>query len=328
MNDALRPFSAPQLASRLRRLAALPVATLLLGTAPLLAQTSDRDDEEATAQHRVITIDSLSDLEGLEALEGLKGLGGLEALKALEGLKGLGGLAGLEGLSALRLMDCGEGEDCPSYLNLGASGGFLGVQTSALTEELRAHFGAPSETGTLVSRVIEDSPAARAGIQVGDIITSVNGERIRGRGQLGSLIRKIEGDAPADIEIIRDRRAEVVTATIEARQRATIELSGLIDQSVTHALESLDLGVIGDALSGLDFSGIANLSVGVLDEAELEDALSAITHTFESDEWKGYVTRLENLDFSELEVRMEELQERMEELGRELERKRNERRRR
>ena len=55
---------------------------------------------------------------------------------------------------------------------VGRSGhGYLGVQLMDITEELREFYGAPRDAGTLVSRVAEDSPAAAAGFEVGDVIT-------------------------------------------------------------------------------------------------------------------------------------------------------------
>jgi membrane-associated protease RseP (regulator of RpoE activity) len=278
------------------------VATLFVSL-PLAAQ----EDDDPLKRHRVITIDSLGGLEALEGLEGLAGLGGLQAL---------------------RIFDCDDGEDCPSFFSLGATGGFLGVQASSINGDLREHFGAPANAGVLVAKVVEGSPAEAAGVIVGDVIIAVNGESVHGSGQLGNLIRKIEAETPADIEVIRDHRALVLTATIQERERTTIDLADVIDQSMADALQSFDPSILNNALAEIDFKGIANLGVGTLDAEGFEEALGAISETFDSDAWQGFVTKLENLDFSELEARMEELQERMEELGEELERKREERRRR
>src|SRR5262245_15606747 len=48
------------------------------------------------------------------------------------------------------------------------AGGFLGVQLIGITPELRQHYGVPKDAGVLVGAVEADSPAAKAGIQVGD----------------------------------------------------------------------------------------------------------------------------------------------------------------
>lgn len=98
-------------------------------------------------------------------------------------------------------------------------GGFLGVGLTELTPELRAHFGVPEDAGVMVSKVVEDSPAHRAGLQVGDIISGVGGEAVASGGSLASKIRGHEDGAAATLEVWRDGRVETFTATIEERKR-------------------------------------------------------------------------------------------------------------
>jgi serine protease Do len=90
--------------------------------------------------------------------------------------------------------------------------GRLGVQTSELTPELAEYFGA-KDGGVLVARVTADSPAAKAGLKVGDVITSVNGDRVRDTSELMDELRDKEGDVT--LGIVRDKRASSVTATLD-----------------------------------------------------------------------------------------------------------------
>ncbi len=57
--------------------------------------------------------------------------------------------------------------------------GFLGVEPAELTPDLAESYGVKSDAGILVQNVSEDSPASRAGIRRGDIITSFDGVRVR-----------------------------------------------------------------------------------------------------------------------------------------------------
>src|SRR4029077_19784150 len=56
--------------------------------------------------------------------------------------------------------------------------GYLGIQLIEITPELRAHYGVARDAGVLVGGVEPDSPAAKAGIEVGDIITRDGGARL------------------------------------------------------------------------------------------------------------------------------------------------------
>ncbi len=101
---------------------------------------------------------------------------------------------------------------------IGHKGGFLGVQLTDLTPELRAHFGAPEDAGVMVSKVVADSAAERAGVKVGDVITRVNGEDVDSSMAVKHAIVQLEDGAAADLEIWRDGRVETLSANVEARE--------------------------------------------------------------------------------------------------------------
>jgi serine protease Do len=77
--------------------------------------------------------------------------------------------------------------------------GWLGVQIQNLTPEIADSLGFKSENGALVAKLESGSPAEKAGIKTGDVITTVNGAEIKdSRG----LARKIAGLAPgADVKL-------------------------------------------------------------------------------------------------------------------------------
>ena len=94
------------------------------------------------------------------------------------------------------------------------AGGFLGVQLTDLTPELRAHFGVPEDAGVLVASVVADSAAERAGIEVGDVVTLVDGESVGSARALAGAIGGHEQDDAVTLEIWRDGRAQQLTATL------------------------------------------------------------------------------------------------------------------
>jgi hypothetical protein len=105
-------------------------------------------------------------------------------------------------------------------------GGFLGVELTALTPELRLHFGAPEGAGVMVARVVEDSPAWRAGVRVGDIVTGIAGESVDGPASLAHGVRDRGGET-VDLEVWRDGRLEQVAVALEERAATWPAMSAL-----------------------------------------------------------------------------------------------------
>ena len=88
----------------------------------------------------------------------------------------------------------------------------LGVQLNELTPELADYFGAKGG-GVLVARVTPDSPAAKAGLRAGDVITAVNGDRVSSTNDLVDELRDKDGEVT--LGIVRDKKESEVKATIE-----------------------------------------------------------------------------------------------------------------
>lgn len=88
----------------------------------------------------------------------------------------------------------------------------LGVQLNELTPELAQYFGA-TDGGVLVARVTKDSPAEKAGLKAGDVIVSVDGDRIRDTDDLVNELRDKDGEVT--LGIVRDKKESNVKATIE-----------------------------------------------------------------------------------------------------------------
>ncbi len=95
-------------------------------------------------------------------------------------------------------------------------GGFLGVMLAQLTPELRSHFGAPEDAGVMVSKVVAESPAARAGVLVGDIITAVDGESVASTWSLSKAIRSRGEGETITLGIWRNGSALDLSATLES----------------------------------------------------------------------------------------------------------------
>jgi serine protease Do len=94
----------------------------------------------------------------------------------------------------------------------------LGIDAEDIGDQLGSFFGAPDGEGILVRSVNSGSPAEKAGLKAGDVITSFNGERVR---TLGDLRQKLAGkadDKPAKLGVWRNRNE--VSLTVELPGRA------------------------------------------------------------------------------------------------------------
>lgn len=100
----------------------------------------------------------------------------------------------------------------------GAPGARLGVTIGDLTPQLATYFGA--KAGVLVSSVSEDSPASRAGLTAGDVITSINGESVQSRDDLLRVLRNVNAPAEVTIGIVREKKESSVKARLEGPQRS------------------------------------------------------------------------------------------------------------
>jgi S1-C subfamily serine protease len=91
--------------------------------------------------------------------------------------------------------------------------GRLGVGVLDLSPELAQHFGA--KQGVLVSSVAADSAAAKAGIKIGDVITSVNGKPIEDAGELRESLWDDEAATKATVGVVRGGKELSIEVTLE-----------------------------------------------------------------------------------------------------------------
>jgi serine protease Do len=97
----------------------------------------------------------------------------------------------------------------------GTARGRLGVQIESLSPQLAEYFGV-KDGGVLVSSVTEDSPAAKAGLVAGDVITAIDGDRVRTYDDLVGKLRNTSGEVM--VGIVRDKKESTLKATIEPPQ--------------------------------------------------------------------------------------------------------------
>ncbi len=99
------------------------------------------------------------------------------------------------------------------------SRGWLGVYIQEITHELAQSFDLDKPVGALVSQVIPDSPAEKAGIKAGDVILSLNGRKILDSSDLPPLVGRVPVGSTAQVEVLRDDREKTLKVVIEELPR-------------------------------------------------------------------------------------------------------------
>ncbi len=92
--------------------------------------------------------------------------------------------------------------------------GWMGVSIQDVTPDLAKEFGAAENKGALVGDVMEDSPASKAKLERGDIITTYNGVTVRDSNHLRGLVADTTPGTTAHLSIWRDKRTLDLNVTI------------------------------------------------------------------------------------------------------------------
>ena len=104
------------------------------------------------------------------------------------------------------------------------SRGWLGVLIQEVTRELAESFGMDDPHGALVAKVLDDSPAAAAGLEVGDVIVEFNGKKVIRSSSLPPLVGRAKVGKQAQVTVIRNKRRQEIGVQIA-------ELPGAITQA-------------------------------------------------------------------------------------------------
>lgn len=130
--------------------------------------------------------------------------------------------------------------------------GLLGVTTQDLTPELMTAFNLTNKQGAAISRIENNSPAEKAGLQIGDIIIAANGQAIKDSHDIRNLVGLLQVGDNVAIDYFRGNEKKTVTATISKP-----EFARLAGDKLHPRLKGTQLSVIHqDELEGVVFSNI------------------------------------------------------------------------
>jgi serine protease Do len=120
--------------------------------------------------------------------------------------------------------------------------GMLGVAIQEINEDLAKQFHLSEAKGALVSQVQPDSPAAKAGIKVGDVIVGYDGKKIEDTRQLRNLVASTKPGTRVDVKVFRNEKEQTLSATVGTLTEAAAQ-AGASGAEGTDKLDALGLQV-------------------------------------------------------------------------------------
>lgn len=117
------------------------------------------------------------------------------------------------------------------------SRGLLGVNIVTLTPDVAQSLGIADAQGALVSQVVEGSPADKAGVKAGDVVTTVNGKPVKTGSELRNAIGLLRIGDKVELGLIRDGKPRRVTATVGDRESSSPARAA----EIHHGLEGAEL---------------------------------------------------------------------------------------
>ncbi|WBI39462.1 Periplasmic serine endoprotease DegP [Pseudomonas aeruginosa] len=94
------------------------------------------------------------------------------------------------------------------------SRGWLGVVIQEVNKDLAESFGLDKPSGALVAQLVEDGPAAKGGLQVGDVILSLNGQSINESADLPHLVGNMKPGDKINLDVIRNGQRKSLSMAV------------------------------------------------------------------------------------------------------------------
>jgi serine protease Do len=133
--------------------------------------------------------------------------------------------------------------------------GILGVVAQDITSSLAEALNLKSDKGAVITTIIPESPAAKAGLKVADIILTLNDKPIHSSEQLRDTLGLILPGVPIQLSVLRDGKTQTISTVVGdpqkiAKQREAAFISGMQLQDFSE-LESNDTFLKGVLITGL-----------------------------------------------------------------------------
>lgn len=118
--------------------------------------------------------------------------------------------------------------------------GMLGVIMQNLTPELARAFGLDMHQGVVISQVVEDSAASKAGLKAGDVVSDINGVPVKSASAMRNMVGLMRVGAKMEIIVLRNGDKKKLTAYIEDEVEQSIAGEKLNPKLAGAVIESHD----------------------------------------------------------------------------------------
>jgi len=136
--------------------------------------------------------------------------------------------------------------------------GRLGIYIQDLTEDLAKAFGMKTMTGAVVSQVMQDSPAEKAGLRAGDVIVSVNKRKVASTADLRNIIGLLRIGSKVNLKVVRNGKTHKISAIVTEQERVKVKgekISKQLSGAVLAIVE--EDGNFEDRVDGIQVTDIA-----------------------------------------------------------------------
>ncbi|QKE63950.1 DegQ family serine endoprotease [Aquipseudomonas campi] len=124
------------------------------------------------------------------------------------------------------------------------SRGWLGVVIQEVNKDLAESFGLEKPAGALVAQVLENGPAAKGGLQVGDVILSMNDQPIIMSADLPHLVGGLKPGSKAELEVVREGERKTLQMSVGVLPEEGDEVAIDADAGVERSSNRLGVSVV------------------------------------------------------------------------------------
>jgi serine protease Do len=120
--------------------------------------------------------------------------------------------------------------------------GHIGIGISDVTPENAKFFGDSTASGAVVTQVDPDSPGGKAGLQIGDVISEIDGQKVTDAGELQVVVGQKQPGTKIQLSVLRDGKSMNVPVTLEELGNHTAEANGTSGENGGKARWGIGLG--------------------------------------------------------------------------------------